>query len=718
MHIGFWTKTKSILKWAILGCTLTLALTWALLKTPILTPTLKIETLNFPGETSQLFYKKLSSYSEQNSAFAKLDSSRTTFQFRLPLYDDELRWDPLEKAGTFYLKSVSINLLAYRKSVSLDDVNPTFELQKGIRNNRTVFVAPPGSIDPQIRIRIDSEALDIARISVAFVLAVLITLATLIWVNWHTAILAFAEKDTLWIKQLKNALHKDQFSASEFIILFGIGIALNLIPVTSFFLSVDDEVGAYRTDPSAWISDGRWTAFLVEKFIFPLPVLPFAPNLFFYACLAISYMVILRAHNLKFNWATALAYCVFVAHPIWWFIGEFYSNLPSAGLGVMCLSIAVYITTRLNLSNQFNRTKILLMIIASLCLALAVGAYQSLIMFYMVIGIGSVIFAFKDKTTEQTALLESAFKRVSYLIAVFLAGLALYFLLNKIAKHFYPANYGYLDSFLRIDALITDPLLIFSLTFEEMFKIYTGSERAYGVAFFSSAVALGFSILFLVTQKTWVACLRMTLFICALLISPFLLHFVTGGAYLPLRSMLAISFISWMSVMVILQNKGALRIFGVALTSILIFQMITINGQYAASTILATTHDRLTAQAIYSRIAEVNPNFDRDTLASIDIYGKLSFVSRYPSPSSSTMSASFFDWDDGNANRMIRYMQLIGFQNLSVIHPTQRIELTPKFKDMPIWPAPGSVRLEDGVYLIKLSETPDPTHAQYKQTGL
>lgn len=714
MHTRLWTQTKSISKWAILGCALTLVLTWLLLKSPILTPTLKIETINFPAEKSQLFYKKHSPYTEQNSAFTKLDSSRTTFQFRLPLYDDELRWDPLEKAGTFYLKSVSINLFAYQKFIALENINPNFQLQKGIRNNRTVFVAPPGSTDPQIAIRINSEALDTVRVYMAFVLAALIVLTALIWINWHAAIMELGQRDTLWMKQLKGMLSKDEFSASEFIILLAIGVALNLIPMTNFFLSVDDEVGAFRTDPSVWISDGRWTAFLVEKFIFPLPVLPFAPNLFFYICLAVSYMVILRAHKLKFNWITTLAYCALVAHPIWWFIAEFYSNLPSTGLGVMCLSVAVYITSRMNFTNQLTRNNIYLIVIASLCLALAIGAYQSLVMFYLAIGIGSIIFATKDKTTEQPADLQMLFKRTGILIAVFLTGLALYVFFNKIAKYFYPVNYGYLDSFLKIDALMADPLFITSLTLNEMFKIYTGSEQTFGVAFFSSAVTLGFSILFLITQKTWIASARMMLLVGALLISPFLLHFVTGGAYLPLRSMLAVSFISWISVVIILEKKGFLRILSIVLTSILIFQMVTINSQYAASTILATTHDRLTAESIYSRIAEITPQFDRDTLAPVDVYGKLSFTSRYPSPSSSTMSSSFFDWDEGNANRMIKYMQLIGFSNFFVLHPTIRTELTPKFKDMPVWPAPGSVRLDDGVYLIKLSEKPDPIHAKYK----
>ncbi len=714
MHSGLWTTIKTLSKWTALGVILALTFTWLLLSSPILTPKLKIETVNFPAEKSQLFYKKLSPYTEQNSAFTKLDSSRTTFQFDLPLYDDDLRWDPLEKAGDFYVKSVSINLLVYRSIIPMDDVNPTFQLQKGTRNNLTFFIAPAGSTDPQITIHINSARLDKIRVAMAFMLGALIALVIVVWIKWHATILDHAQREREWLRRLKGALNKDGFSPREFSALLGVGIVLNLIPMSSFFLSVDDEVGAFRTDPSVWISDGRWTAFLVEKFIFPLPVLPFAPNLFFYVCLAASYMLILRAHNLKFSWLTTLAYCAFVAHPVWWFIGEFYSNLPSTGLGVLCLSIAVYITSRINLSTPFNLTKLIQLAAGSFFLSLAIGAYQSLVMFYLVLAIGSVIFAARDKPNEHSATLRALLMRVGALVVVFITGLILYAFFNKVAKHFYPVNYGYLDSFLRLDALFADPVLITKLTVNEMFKIYTGSEQSFGVGFFSSTIVLGIAVLFLITQKTLGASARMVLLIGALLVSPFLLHFVTGGVYLPMRAMLAISFITWISVVVVLEMRGALRALGTTLSAVLIFQMITINSQYAASTILATTHDRLTAEALYARMAEANPHFDRDARIPVDVYGKLSFNSRYPAPNSSTMSASFFDWDEGNVNRMLKYMQLIGFDNVFALHPTIRIPLTPKFKDMPVWPAPGSVRFEDGIYLIKLSEKPDPTHAQFK----
>lgn len=208
MHTGFRIKVKTLVKLTALVVILTLALTWLLLKSPILTPTLKIETLEFPAEKSQLFYKRLSPFTEQNSSYTRLDASRTAFQFSLPIYDDDLRWDPFEKAGDFYLTSVSINLLAYHSVIPMENVNPSFQLQKGIRNNRTFFIAPAGSTDPQITIHIDSAHLDKVRVGMAFTLAALIALAIVIWINWHATILDYTQRESAWIARLKGALKK------------------------------------------------------------------------------------------------------------------------------------------------------------------------------------------------------------------------------------------------------------------------------------------------------------------------------------------------------------------------------------------------------------------------------------------------------------------------------------------------------------------------------
>jgi uncharacterized protein (UPF0333 family) len=709
------SQIKTILKWATAGGLLTLIFTWLLLKSAVLAPSITIQTAHFPAKQSQLFYKNDDVYKESNSSINKLDTDSQTFNFTLLQYDSDLRWDPLESSGSFFVKAVTIRVLGYSKAVELKNLTPFIQIKEAERTDGYVhFIAPAGATDPQINIHINRNLLDKLRSINAILLGLAGAFSVLGWIKWNEKILEFLQEDRAYIKELKALFARESFSLNEFSKLLGIGIFLNIVPVVNFFLSVDDERGAFRTDPSGWIPDGRWTAFLVEKFVFPQPVMPFVPNLFFYTCLALSYMFILRAYNLKFNWVVALAYCILIAHPIWWFIGEFYSNIPSTGLGVLMLSIAIFMFSKSRISEDSKIKIIGQAFFASFFLSLAIGAYQSLIMFYIVAGIGVIVFAYKKDNITIKLILKPTLHRVALLVGTLISGVILYTALNKLAQLAYPSNRSYIDSFLRINDLLADPIRITKLVLMEMWKFYTGSPQTYGVSFFSTFVMLGLAILFLVTQKTWKASLWMGFLIASMLIAPFLLNFITGALYLPLRAMLAVSFISWIATIIVLEKKGLMRVIGTVIAIIMLFQMVSANGQYSASTMMATTHDRFTAEALYNRISQQNPKFDRNEQVLVDVYGRLPFESRYPAPDTSTMSSSFFNWDQGNVYRMMEYMRLIGFTNVSAIGNATRIPLTPRFDTMSVWPAEGSVRYDNGIYLIKLSNTPDPTHAQYQ----
>lgn len=713
---GSSTPLKAIVKWVLPGVLITLAIAFILLKSVALAPVVTINTSHFPAMQSQLFYKSMDDYKERNSQISKLDMESQTFRFTLPRYDENLRWDPLEKSGSFYIKAVTISVLAYSRAIELDNLTPMAQIEVSDRAANIVkFTAPTGSTDPQINIRLYNKSIDKVRYVFASLFGFIGAFAILAWIKWHARILEFLQGDRAYTAQLRSLFRRENFSLNEFIKLLGIGFFLNIIPIVNFFLSVDDERGAFRTDPSIWIADGRWTAYLVEKFVFPQPVMPFVPYVFFYSCLALAYMFLLRAHRLTFSWITALAYCIFIAHPIWWFIGEFYSNIPSTGIGVLALSVGIFAFSKCRIGDDPNGKICRLALLSSFLLSLAIGAYQSLVMFYIVAGLGVVLFNFRQDNSTASLSAKPTIQRIALLFATLVGGVVLYVVFNKLAQLAYPSDRGYIDNFLRINELIADPVLITKLVLMEAWKLYSGSTLSYGVSFFSAAIVLGVATLFLATQKTWKASLWMVFLIGSLLISPFLLNFVAGGIYLPLRAMLAISFVAWITTITVLEKQGLMRILGTILAVTMLFQMISVNGQYSASTIMATTHDRFTAEALYDRISRANPDFDKDEHIMVDVYGRLPFASRYPGPETSTMSSSFFDWDQGNVYRMLEYMRLIGFSNVYAMGNAARIPLTPKFDKMPPWPAEGSVRYENGVYLIKLGEVTDPTHAQYKR---
>lgn len=688
---------------------------WLLLKSPVLSPTLSIDTFQFPAQQSQLYFKHGGNYAEANSSVAKINSKAQRFEFQLPLYDNMLRWDPLERAGSFYVRAAAIHLFGYSSPIDLQNIKPSSQIRENASlPNLLSFTVPEGSTDPQVQIQIDSRSIDKIRYFMALIVGVVVAVLLLLWITKHEQILAWSKNGGSLVERFKKLSDKENVSLSEFLQLLGLGLLLNIVPITNFFLSVDDEMGAFRTDASVWIADGRWTAFLVERFVFPQPVLPFAPNLFFYVCLAVSYIFILRAHQLRLTWVTGLAYCVFIVHPIWWFIGEFYSNIPSTAIGVLSVSVAIYLYSTMGSAARSRRYQVLAVCSSSLLLAIAIGAYQSLVMLYLAMGLGVILFELKNRLADEDVPVKAVLNRVGFLLLSLLIGLGIYLVINKIAQALYPSDRGYIEGFLRINELISDPLGVVGLVGRAMWRTYTGSSDVYGVSFSSAAYAAAMGIVFAMTQKTWKASAWMAFLVVGLLVAPFLLHFVAGES-VPLRTMLAVAYISWVVVILTMEHAGLIRAIGAGVSLILLGQMVVVNGQYSASTMLSTTHDRLTAEALYSRMAQIDKTFDRNAAIKIDIYGQLPFSTLYPSPQSSTMGASFFNWDNGNMSRMLTYMRLLGYANALPLEDSARIASTSRFDGMPIWPAADSVRLEEGIYYIKLSNEPDPVHAVYRR---
>jgi len=122
----------------------------------------------------------------------------------------------------------------------------------------------------------------------------------------------------------------------------------------------------------------------------------------------------------------------------------------------------------------------------------------------------------------------------------------------------------------------------------------------------------------------------------------------------------------------------------------------------------------LLASQIYNRIGLVDPHINRKDNIVVNIFGHANFVQlAYRVPWSASMGVSFFDWDNGNMRRIVAYMRLMGYRVVGLPN-SERQKYARYFEDMPVWPADGSIKKVDNVYLIKLSESPDLFHSNLK----
>jgi hypothetical protein len=66
--------------------------------------------------------------------------------------------------------------------------------------------------------------------------------------------------------------------------------------------------------------------------------------------------------------------------------------------------------------------------------------------------------------------------------------------------------------------------------------------------------------------------------------------------------------------------------------------------------------------------------------------------------------SSFFLWDKGNPHRMINFMAILGVNDLVLADKEQYQKAVEYSQKMPSWPYQGSVIINDGVIIVKLSE--------------
>lgn len=135
--------------------------------------------------------------------------------------------------------------------------------------------------------------------------------------------------------------------------------------------------------------------------------------------------------------------------------------------------------------------------------------------------------------------------------------------------------------------------------------------------------------------------------------------------------------------------------------------MLSTLGQYAASTSIIQTNEKMIAQDIYQRMAVVNSNFKTEDIHTMNIYGYKTIKTIYPIVPTSTINSSFFDWDAGNMSRIINFMRLIGYENLKMVDKNSIGLYDDYFNEMSSYPNESSVKYINGVYLIKLGDKPD-----------
>ena len=204
--------------------------------------------------------------------------------------------------------------------------------------------------------------------------------------------------------------------------------------------------------------------------------------------------------------------------------------------------------------------------------------------------------------------------------------------------------------------------------------------------------------------------LLVILYMLGMTLIPFAINPLAGGR-MPDRTLVSVPYVFWFfAAAVALSPIVWLRRVGIALVIVVALQCLCTFSSFQAQKRLVLDHDRQLASQLYQRIVAAVPDFDRKRTYHVEFYGAHEFRGPYKEVRRSTWSASFLEWDGGNPIRIIEFMNILGYSNLARIDEAMRTPLLPVAEKMPIWPAAGSVRVVDGVIVIRLGQRPGAVH--------
>lgn len=509
-----------------------------------------------------------------------------------------------------------------------------------------------------------------------------------------------------------NAMLSDDLRAqSGFLRALGILLlvfaAFYAVKLATPSLAIDDELAVFRDTPDYWVGQGRWVTYLIERFALPQPVLPFLPTALFGLLLSIAYLILLRGAGIAGGVEAYLAFPLFCAFPTWFFLVEFQANTPPAAVGVLAAAASAYWFARAidarPRGGGFSWRTLARACAAIAFAAVAMGVYQANTLLLVVLGLAMIAFrALSDRERSAATVF------VEIVLLALTVGLALLVYAGVLAlfravMHVAPE---YIDSFMRPDLLLANPHEVLRRTFVTLWRVYTGAHQVYGAYAFAYGpiLLLGFAALAVTPQLRGRPGVRALLvaMLAGMVLVPFAIHPISN-AWLPFRALVGVPAVMWFCALVALTvplrwlPRVTLVVVGLAL-----LQTLYVGNLLRGANALVRQHDALVGAALYARIAEVAPDFDRHRPYRMAFHGAWPFTSPYRYIDTATAGASFFEWDKGNSGRIVAYMNLLGFSNLVVAPPEEREALAKAFSSMPIWPARGSVVVKDDLILVRL----------------
>jgi hypothetical protein len=463
-------------------------------------------------------------------------------------------------------------------------------------------------------------------------------------------------------------------------------------------LTIDEEARAFRPDDGRfiYISHGRWGLFLLDKFLLPFPVIAFVPLFLALACHVGAVLIFLQCWDVESAMDRLAAGALGVAYPGMAYFYAFSISNYAIGIGLLCAACSLYIFTRAE-----GRGRLVAVIPA----VFALSIYQA---FAVVLAAAYLVSIISSALRNERLTLD--FRNMAEMLLVGVVTLAVYFFMNAVFLEVAGVATAYVDEILSFSHIRNAPTFTTIRTLATASQVYGGSASIYAnsIHVFGLVIALAFGGLLAAALRTSLG-VAQRLFICLLgvllLLMPFVVGIFTGGN-IPVRFMVALPVVvSGVTVLGMrLKGRGFRLIIG-ACIFYCVFQFVVSINYLNSSSHLALQADRLLASHVISRIEEARTAAGLKKLKYLEVVGYRRSPASALMPKAETFGASFFEWDQGHASRIIVFIRTLGYYNEVEAMPAERRgQVVGVASAMPEWPAAGSVKIDDDAVIIKFGD--------------
>lgn len=473
-----------------------------------------------------------------------------------------------------------------------------------------------------------------------------------------------------------------------FLVTLAVGFFVYGYEITSFSLSIDEEWALLEGVSANYIRQGRWGIALLKHTLFPEGLIPFfsaAVSIIFLSCAAVLLQHIFRLKR----YSNYLFCLLFIAFPQFAYQMEFLMQADCVAFG-MLTSVLSYM-----LFKHFTAERKTGYFLAALCVsAFSISCYQSILFLPCVVYL-------LDCLRAELAGASLLRKTWGTAVAFILLSLMLYGLSSSVLlafSHLPPSPY-----ILQLLKWRTEPLERCLLKIFTHYPAHFAGIYYYGEQIFVT-VLIPIVGLALHAFKYLKGARRLTtlLLLGASCLATFSQIILMGWGQPP-RVFLAQGLLfAGLWALLPVQGVKARALLGALTVYCILFASAHVSQLFFMDT-LRWDSDKLLAQRLVSRVYDLTKPAPG---VQIKLYVEGSYFEEIPKASSrtDTFGHSFFDLGNGGSI-MYKFMAATGIARFT---PVAAADLSAQqrqaLREMPVWPDPRSVRLCEGIVLVKLSQ--------------